>query len=281
VRLVREPKYSLPFAASVILHSVVLLILIISFEFSYLMPVVENSDEDMKVISAVIINSQATVPVAAPRPAPTPPKPQPVESVKPAPENVKPTPVVTEKDIEQNDDEEEMLAIGEQLKKQLLEKQVIITKKLIQDKKKKIARQKKLQQAALLHAMEKEMKDSAAKSLQQQLLNEQQRVVGVKVRGEVNKYKALILQAISEQWLVPAGIDKKLSSELLIRVAPGGTVLDVQVMKSSGDLALDRSARDAVFKASPLPVPDDEDGFEQFRQFVLKVKPQNLIASDA
>jgi colicin import membrane protein len=228
----------------------------------------------MKVISAVIINSQATVPVEAPRPAREPEKLQPAELPKPV---VKPVPEVSHAQAAQ--EEEEMLAVGEQLKSQLLAKQAAVTKKLLQEKKQK-AKEKKLKQAALLKSMENDMKDSAANSLQQQLINEQQRVVGVKVRGIVNKYNALITQAISQQWLVPAGVDKSLSSILLIRLAPGGAVLDVQVTKSSGDLALDRSARDAVFKASPLPVPDDEQSFEQFRLFELKVKPENLIPSD-
>jgi colicin import membrane protein len=112
------------------------------------------------------------------------------------------------------------------------------------------------------------------------LLNEQKRTSGAKSRGEVNKYKALILQTISQHWLVPSGVDKNLSAELLIRLAPGGTVLDVQVIRSSGSAGLDRSARDAVFKASPLPVPSDSEGFDQFRQFVLKVKPENVIVHD-
>jgi colicin import membrane protein len=276
VILVQQPRYSLPFAASVILHVVMLLTLAFSFEFTSLPPVLENSDEDMKVISAVIINSRATVPVEAPRPAAPSEKLQPAELPKPTPE-VKPVPEVSHAQAAQ--EEEEMLAVGEQLKSQLLAKQAALTKKLLQEKKWK-AKEKKLKQAALLKSMENDIKDSAAKSLQQQLINEQKRVVGVKVRGIVNKYNALITQAISQQWLVPAGVDKSLSSILLIRLAPGGTVLDVQITKSSGDLALDRSARDAVFKASPLPVPDDEQSFEQFRLFELKVKPENLIPSD-
>jgi colicin import membrane protein len=64
-------------------------------------------------------------------------------------------------------------------------------------------------------------------------------------------------------------------------LAPGGVVLDVQVTRSSGDVSLDRSARDAVFKASPLPVPENASEFNQFRQFVLKVKPENIVTTEA
>jgi colicin import membrane protein len=281
VILVQQPKYSFPFAASVIFHVAVLLILITSFEFNSAMPVVQNSDTDMKVISAQIVNLQALIPIEAPAPAPAREKYE-VAPPKPVPEATQPKPVIPEASVQaQAQQEEQTLAIGDKLKKELLAKQADIDKKILLDKKIKLAKEKKLKQAAILNSIEKELKDNTAQSLKQQMLNEQKRVAGVKVRGEVNKYKALVLQAISQQWLVPAGVDKSLSSELLIRVAPGGAVLDVQVTKSSGVVALDRSARDAVFKASPLPVPTDVDAFEQFRQFVLKVKPKDLISSDA
>ena len=129
---------------------------------------------------------------------------------------------------------------------------------------------------------ERALRAQTEQSLRTQLLNEEIKLKGVQSRqaqGEVNKYKALILQAISEQWLVPLGADKKLYCELMIRIAPSGSVLDVQVVKSSGDPALDASARAAVLKASPLPVPKDTRAFEAFRQFVLKVKPENVVIS--
>ncbi len=96
-------------------------------------------------------------------------------------------------------------------------------------------------------------------------------------QGIVNKYKALIIQAISEHWQVPLQANRSLYSELMIRLSPEGAVLDVKITKSSGDPALDSSARSAVLKASPLPVPESKDEFEPFKQFVLKVKPENIV----
>jgi colicin import membrane protein len=118
--------------------------------------------------------------------------------------------------------------------------------------------------------------------LRQPLFNEDIKLKGAQSKqasGEVNKYKALILQAISEHWIIPTQSDKRLFCELMIRVAPGGLVLDVQITKSSGDPALDSSARAAVLKSSPLPVPSEPAAFNAFRQFALKVKPENILAS--
>ena len=43
-----QQNYSVPFIFSVLLHVIVLFILVVSFEFSSPMPVVENSNQTMK-----------------------------------------------------------------------------------------------------------------------------------------------------------------------------------------------------------------------------------------
>ena len=55
---------------------------------------------------------------------------------------------------------------------------------------------------------------------------------------------------------------------------PGGDVTSVQVIKSSGDTAFDRSAEAAVYKASPLPMPDDPRVAQQLRSFTFTFKPE-------
>lgn len=263
---------------SIVLHILVLLFLILSFEWTSTIPVVENSDQNAKIISAIAMD------------VPTPPAPQPpapIAQPKPAVQQVppqtvaQPKPQVSEKVPEKQHEvvvkKPDAIALKENKKKKLVEEKSLIAKQLLADLKKQAIKDKKAKQKMLEQAMEKELKEQTAKSLQQQLLSEQKRATGAKMQGEVNKYKALILQAISQRWLVPPGVDKHLSSELLIRLAPGGDVLDVQITKSSGDVALDRSARDAVFKASPLPVPAEAQAFDSFRQFVLRVKPESIV----
>ena len=95
--------------------------------------------------------------------------------------------------------------------------------------------------------------------------------------GLADKYKAAIIQAISEQWLVPQHLPKNISCVLDIRVAPGGVVLQVTVKKSSGNPVLDNSAVAAVNKASPLPVPTDASLFDAFRTITLTVRPDGSL----
>ncbi len=94
--------------------------------------------------------------------------------------------------------------------------------------------------------------------------------------GEIDKYKALILNAISRQWILPEHADSTMSSQFRIRLAPNGTVLEVTLIKSSGDTILDRSAQTAIYKASPLPVPSDPVTFNVFREISLIVRPEQV-----
>lgn len=123
-------------------------------------------------------------------------------------------------------------------------------------------------------------KQDADDLLQQQLSQEQNQLSSTRaqyVDSVVAKYKALITSAIGQHWLIPDTSNKNLSATLDITLAPGGVVLDVKLIKTSGDPALDRSAIAAVYKSSPLPVPADATLFDNFRELNLTVRPENIL----
>lgn len=259
------------FLYALLLHALILTVLIVSFDFSAPMPVVENS-KNKEVINAMVID--APLPPAKVLQKLIPPKP----IAPPLPKPVTPKPDVKTQMVAVK---KPTIVIADKKPKKL--KQDLIQKQLLADLKQQTEQQKKIKQKALQAAFAQEMQEIKAKSLQQQMLQEQKRLTSVmtqQTRGVADKYKALILQTISQHWIIPNNIDKHLTAELLIHVAPGGLVLDVQLIKSSGDAALDRSARAAVFKASPLPVPTDSEAFASFKQFVLRVKPENVLMTD-
>lgn len=270
------------FLVSVVLHIVILLLLIVSVEFNSVMPVLVNTNEDMKVINATVMNAPPLPSLPEPTPMPADPAPPVVHKVEPQPQPTppKPMPQPVPKPVV-DIQKQQAIALKLQRKKQLAKQKADMEKQLLEDMKKQTIADKLKKQKALQKSLESELQAEAAKSLEKQMQSEERKAGSAKSRGIVNKYKALILQAISRKWLVPSGVNRNLSSELLIKLAPDGSVLDVKVTRSSGDVSLDRSARDAVFKASPLPVPDDKNDFEPFRQFALKVKPTDLINYDA
>lgn len=92
-------------------------------------------------------------------------------------------------------------------------------------------------------------------------------------KGEINLYNARILQAIREQWILPEAYSGEIHCQLLISLKSDGSVLNVQLIKSSGSEAFDRSATTAVYKASPLPVPKEPDIFNQMKEINLTVRP--------
>lgn len=285
--LIQELKQK-HFLYSLVLHIILLSILIISFEFNTPPPVVENTNKD--VINATVVNSSPQI-VKKKIPLPSPSEKKIISDPKkisqelpkelPKPSIAKSLPLKSVPTKTLSAANPEAVIIPD--KKQKLQEEAIQNQLLADLKKQKDIKKKVEQQKSIESDFAKELKTLKAKTIEQQMALEKKQLEGVdsaQMRGVVDKYRALILQAISQHWLVPHNADKNLFAQLMIRVAPGGMVLDVQVIKSSGDEALDRSARSAVFKASPLPVPTDTTEFELFRQFVLKVKPENILVKD-
>jgi colicin import membrane protein len=113
--------------------------------------------------------------------------------------------------------------------------------------------------------------------LQQEVTTlEKRQQIAARHAASTEKYRHLILQAIAQQWIIPPKLSKNLETKLRVQLAPGGMVIDVVIVKASGNPVLDRSAQSAVYKASPLPVP--KDGlFNHFRQINLTVRPEGFI----
>ena len=136
-----------------------------------------------------------------------------------------------------------------------------------------------LARANAARAIKVQADKATADLIQKQQAAAQQAVVdganAARVAGEVDKYKALIIGAISQQWILPQNADSSMSSQFRIRLAPNGSVLEVSLTRSSGDAILDRSAQSAIYKASPLPVPNDPTTFNLFRDISLTVRPIN------
>lgn len=266
-----DKKY---FFISIFFHAIVLLALIVGFNFAGPNIVFENTNKN-DVISAVVLGDtqkSKILPQQPPAAAPTPPP-----QVKPEPT---PAPKVKSAQMEVKKD---VIALKPLDKKKPAPKlkafEPIKATDLLADIKKETKKQK-VKQKQLSSQFQKTLREQAEKTMRQQLFDDNIQMEGMETResrGIVDKYQALIKQAISQKWVIPPGVKQTLHTKLTIKLAPGGTVLDVQISKTSGDPALDSSARAAVFRASPLPVPKDLKQFEPFREFVLNATPQDVI----
>lgn len=272
------------FIASCVFHAGIVFALIFSYEFASPLAVVENTNQH-DVISAVVLGDTAKSkilpyeePAAQPKPQPKPepPKPQPVVKKAPVPPKAAPVKTVDKDAIALKAAEKKLAAKkAQELKNKQKE---ALAKALMADIKKLNAKKAKKQDEANKFA--KMLREQSELSLRQSLMNENIKMRGKEAhysQGIVNKYQALIQQKMQENWIVPPLVNRSLATVLLIRLAPDGRVLDVTISKSSGDASLDSSARMAVLKSSPLPVPEKADEFEVFRQFSLTASPKNII----
>ncbi len=98
----------------------------------------------------------------------------------------------------------------------------------------------------------------------------------VRAQTEVEKYMALIREKIEHNWRLPLIVKPGSKCTVAVRMIPGGDVIHVETIKSSGDPAFDRSVEAAVHKAVPLPLPADTNLFERFRDLELVFSPENI-----
>ena len=138
-------------------------------------------------------------------------------------------------------------------------------KKAEQDKKRKAEAERKKKAAA-----EAASRKAAEEALQAQLAEE---TAQARAESALSQYIPYIQDKIQRNWLRPAGSPKGLSCLILVKLIPGGEVVDARVVRSSGDPLFDRSVETAVLKASPLPMPEDAAMFKYFREINFNFKP--------
>ena len=113
--------------------------------------------------------------------------------------------------------------------------------------------------------------------LDRALLNEERLWEAKTEREKVLAYVANIQDRIVRKWSRPPTARNGMRCLLRVVLLPTGEVLQASVEETSGNEAFDKSAVRAVFRASNLPVPDDNFLFEKsFREFTLLFRPDDL-----
>jgi colicin import membrane protein len=90
----------------------------------------------------------------------------------------------------------------------------------------------------------------------------------------VDEFKAKIHDKIRRNVTDPPGVAKDARAEFMVTLLPGGAVLKVELVKSSGNRAYDSAVERAILKSDPLPVPPDAQLFNRFRELDLVFKPE-------
>ena len=137
-------------------------------------------------------------------------------------------------------------------------------KKADEKKKAEIARKKKL-------ADDKRKKELA---LQQQMEAERQKRV---LNSALAQYIPIITQKVGRNWNQPTNLQRGITARVTVKLTANGEVVSAQLTRSSGDTVFDRSVVNAVYKASPLPIPRERGINEKFRELNLNFNPEDLI----
>jgi len=280
----QDSSYKVSFISAVILHLVLLLFLLIKFSvnstkiaghssYNFINATVVNQGEFKPKLDSN--NRSINKPIANNQPQPLTPK-----------ETIQNQPVASQTTINQtlSPKPQKIAAVKKPLlKKEELAK--ILQQNLLKEQAKELM-ELKSQKQKHNKKLAKQKEQALQKMMQEELLAEKEELAGSRagaygnqLQGEVDKYKSLMVQAIASHWIVPEGVDIGATCKLLINLAPGGVVLNVELTKSSGNLALDRSAQAAVLKASPLPVPEEHELFDKVRTINLTVRPEGVVGN--
>ena len=145
----------------------------------------------------------------------------------------------------------------------------------LRDKKKKQAEEKAKAAAAAKAKQEKELRELEAYS--ERLRNSEQARIRAEVDAatatQVGRYQDMIRAKIRRNIVMPPDVPESAKAEFKVTLLPGGDVLDVELLRSSGHTAYDNAAERAIYKAQPLPVPDDVDLQKMFRELKLTIRP--------
>ena len=139
--------------------------------------------------------------------------------------------------------------------------------------------QQKLKQQLEQQRIERERQQQAEQELADALAVESSSQQAETDAELTTSYIAVISQAIERNWSRPASARNNMEVELVLDLVPTGEVINVAVVKGSGDSAFDRSAVNAVKKSERFPELQDLPNriFENnFRRFRMIFRPEDL-----
>ena len=139
------------------------------------------------------------------------------------------------------------------------------------------AAQKQRAEAALAAQLAQEKADLASRKqretdLARQLAAEEHAdALTAAQAGLLARYKAEITGRVQRAWIRPPTAKAGLRCIVHVTQVPGGTVTGAQVGECNADAAVRQSIKDAVMRASPLPLPPDPSLFD--RNLTLEFAP--------
>lgn len=298
----REPERALSGALSVAVHLIFLVMLLFTVTWQRKPP---------EPVSVDLWQDLPSTP--GPKPAPQPPREEVKPPPPPPKVEAKPPPPPPPPKAEPKPEPKPDIALKEKLEREKREKERLEHEKVEREKREKerIEKQKQLEEDKRIEEQKKreEQKKLERQKLEEQKRAEEQKRLEKQAKldeqrqfEEIRAREARELaaaQARREQAAAAAAAQGKADAEAIARirsrirsfivlpqeisgnpeaefdvvVLPGGDVLSVRLVKSSGVAAYDSAVERAILKAQPLPVPSEPASFARFRNLHLKFRP--------
>ena len=166
-------------------------------------------------------------------------------------------------------------------------------KKQREQEKRRAAQRKKAEAKRLAALKEKQAREQEEKrrreaeeqrrrietELEQALIKEQAQISAREDERVANSYLQLIRQRLADNWNRPPSARRDMETLIEIRLVPTGRIVGVNLLRSSGDIAFDRSVEQAAFKAEQFEELQQLEPrlFEKhFRTVKVAFSPQDL-----
>lgn len=195
-------------------------------------------------------------PEPRPEPKPEPPKPEP-KPPEVKPETAKPDPAIALKAEREKKEKE---------KRERLEKEKL-------EKKKEDEAKKKREQEDLAKKKREDEKRRKDEDIARAEAEKARAAAVAAKKAEFDSWVAKIRDRIRGRANVPDTVTGKPEVHVLIKILPGGEVLDIAITKRSGNPTYDTAIERGIRSASPLPVPPvNSELFPQFRELNLIIQ---------
>lgn len=144
------------------------------------------------------------------------------------------------------------------------------------EKQKQAAEAKAAAEAARLKQEADKLAKAQAAEKQKQAAAEAARQRQV-MQDQISQYASMMMKKVTQNWRKPLGMEASALSCLIeVQLLPTGEVLEVHVVETSGSFEFDRSAELGVLKSSPFTMPPDEKARAEFRNFRFRFKPSEV-----
>ncbi len=213
-------------------------------------------------------------------PRPEPPKPEPPKPVPPKPTPAKPEPPKPDPEIALKAEREKK--VREKLeveRRERLERQrEDLAKKREEDDAKKKREQedlakKKREQEDLARKKREDDKRRQDEEIAKREAEQARAAAASAKQSEIDSYVEKIKAKVRGRANVPDSVTGNPQVQVRIRILPGGDVLDIAIIRTSGNPAYDSAIERAIRSAQPLPVPPPtSELFPQFRDLNLQIR---------